>query len=84
MDSKSVREPTNTELAGMTDLQSVFSSAGAKGEISFDLCQAGSLIKAIGGDDDMSIEDFAPCGPAEYEITITEQWRYSTQIDDDG
>ena len=32
----------------------------------------------------MSIEEFASCDPAEYEKTTTEQWLYSTQVDDDG
>ena len=37
MDSNSVREPSDTEFEGMNDLQSVFSWAGVKGEISFSL-----------------------------------------------
>ena len=47
------------------------------------LCQAGSLIKAIGGDEDMTSEEFASCVPAEYETAITGLWLYSTRVDDD-
>ena len=74
------REPTTAEFENnMNNLQSVYSWAGLKGDVSFPFGPAGSLTQALHGPgfEDMTIEEFASCDPSEFEATITEDWMYS-------
>ena len=78
--------PTTVDFEGMRDLQGVLSWAGLKGDVSFSMGPAGSLIKAPRGPgfECMTIEEFASCDPSEFETTFTEEWTYSEQVEDDG
>lgn len=53
------------------------------GEMSFPLCQAGALVTVVGGDVDMTVEEFASCAADEYENAIEELWQYSMRVEHD-
>ena len=64
------REPTLDEFNAMDTLQDVFSWAKIKGDVSYPPSQAATLLAAIGGEDDTSIDEIAAIPPDRFLASL--------------
>ena len=75
-----VREPTPDEVASWTTLRQVAAWAKLKGEITWPVSKAGSLVRLLAGVDeevdDLDISDLASVSPKQFEARLT-TWMYS-------
>ena len=83
--SSGAREPTDDEWAAMHSWDDIFAWARLKGTLDYTPSQRGSLLFALGADNDTSIEEFAAI-PVENIFNCLENvWLYSESSDpDDG
>ena len=66
----SAREPNEAEYSGMESLADIFTWARVKGSADNPVSQMGSLLLALGADDDITIEEFASIPVANFTRVI--------------
>ena len=79
------REPTADDFQSMDTLQDIFTWAKIKGLIGYLPSQSATLLAAVGGDDDTSIEELAAIPPDRFLAAMENTWTYSESNElDDG
>ena len=72
-----VREPTTEEVEAMDDLAAILVWAGIRGDLDYYSCMAGSLLKALGSDEHMTVDDIATMILGDIDATLRDDWKYS-------
>ena len=77
-------EPSAVQIAEMTGLKDFFIWAKLNGDLGYGASMAGSLLVLVGGEPDMSIEEFAGLFNTDVEEVMGDTWMYSDAPVDPG
>ena len=77
----SAREPTLDEFANLSTLQDILTWAKIKGSIDYAPSQSATLLAAIGGEADTSIDELAAIPPDRFLFHMENTWTYSDSND---